>query len=414
MSTIVIMPGGFHPFHAGHLSLYNSAQRAFPDAEVFVAATNDTSNRPFPFAIKEKLAQLAGVEPGHFVQVKSPFRAEEITAQFNPEQDQLIFVRSEKDATKPPQAGGNKKDGSPAYLQPLMGAKKLEPFARHAYMAYLPTVEFGPGMTSATEIRAAWPGLNEKRKTALVMSLYPQTQSNPKLAQTVVKMLDTAIGSEGLEEGWKDVVAGSAMALGALGAGAQTMPEINVQQAELTNKYYNALVQRAKEDGRSLDTRALNFLKAKAQDAAAQKVQQTKSQPQTNFPSQGSERRVSRNIDNFEESINPMTANTSGAGAGMKAGYATRENQPPMESHTVGYIQEQDPDYIEEKWSQKYKSSINCANPKGFSQRAHCAGRKKNEAQELDEKCWDTHRQVGMKKKGNRMVPNCVPQESVK
>jgi hypothetical protein len=34
-------------------------------------------------------------------------------------------------------------------------------------------------------------------------------------------------------------------------------------------------------------------------------------------------------------------------------------------------------DYIEEKWSQKYKRSINCNNPKGFSQRAHCAGRKK-------------------------------------
>ena len=34
---------------------------------------------------------------------------------------------------------------------------------------------------------------------------------------------------------------------------------------------------------------------------------------------------------------------------------------------------------LDEKWSQKYKSSINCANPKGFSQRAHCAGRKKNE-----------------------------------
>jgi hypothetical protein len=34
-------------------------------------------------------------------------------------------------------------------------------------------------------------------------------------------------------------------------------------------------------------------------------------------------------------------------------------------------------DYIEERWSQAYKSSINCANPKGFSQRAHCQGRKK-------------------------------------
>ena len=34
---------------------------------------------------------------------------------------------------------------------------------------------------------------------------------------------------------------------------------------------------------------------------------------------------------------------------------------------------------LNEKWSQKYKRSINCNNPKGFSQRAHCQGRKKNE-----------------------------------
>ena len=33
--------------------------------------------------------------------------------------------------------------------------------------------------------------------------------------------------------------------------------------------------------------------------------------------------------------------------------------------------------------------------------------------EQLDEKCWDTHKQVGMKKKGNRMVPNCVPKESI-
>jgi hypothetical protein len=259
MSTIVIMPGGFHPFHAGHAALYNSAQRAFPDAEVFVAATNDTSSRPFPFAVKEKLAKLAGVEAGHFVQVKSPFRAEEITRQFDPEQDKLIFVRSEKDANKPPQAGGVKKDGSPSYLQPLLGAKKLEPFGQRAYMAYLPTVEFGPGMTSATEIRAEWPTLDEQGKLDRVMSLYPKTQSSPALAANVVKMLDTAMGSE------QDV---------------------------------------AEMDGQ-------NFV------------------------------------------------------GGMTASYQQRENQPI------------DEDYIDEKWSKKYKSSINCANPKGFSQKAHCAGRKK-------------------------------------
>ena len=32
---------------------------------------------------------------------------------------------------------------------------------------------------------------------------------------------------------------------------------------------------------------------------------------------------------------------------------------------------------ISEKWSQEYKKSIDCSNPKGFSQRAHCQGRKK-------------------------------------
>lgn len=34
---------------------------------------------------------------------------------------------------------------------------------------------------------------------------------------------------------------------------------------------------------------------------------------------------------------------------------------------------------ISEKWSKKYKKSIDCNNPKGFSQKAHCQGRKKRD-----------------------------------
>ena len=201
MKTIVIMPGGFHPFHAGHAALYQSAVKAFPGADVYVAATNDTKTRPFPFVIKEKLAKLAGVAPGHFIQVKSPFKAEEITSQYNPDEDVLIFVRSEKDRTESPKPGGMKKDGTPAYFQPY-AKDQLQSFNKHAYMAYLPTVEFGPGITSATEIRNAWPTLNDKRKTAMVMSLYPVTQKNPALAANVVKMLDMGMGApEGLSEG---------------------------------------------------------------------------------------------------------------------------------------------------------------------------------------------------------------------
>jgi hypothetical protein len=34
---------------------------------------------------------------------------------------------------------------------------------------------------------------------------------------------------------------------------------------------------------------------------------------------------------------------------------------------------------VNEDWSKEYKDSIDCSNPKGFSQKAHCAGKKKNE-----------------------------------
>ena len=504
MSTIVIMPGGFHPFHAGHAALYQSAVKAFPGAEVFVAATNDTSNRPFPFAIKEKLAKLAGVAPGHFVQVKSPFRAEEITAQFDPAKDRLIFVRSEKDAGKPPQAGGNKKDGSPAYLQPLAGQKNIRPFAEHAYMAYLPTVEFGPGMTSATEIRTAWPTLNPKRKTALVMSLYPQTQQNPKLADNVVKMLDTAIGNESMAEDAEPMDREFALVkkLGRLG-------ERIVQNPKLWNRYDEAidtdnldwivsLIQEgtgATRDevmhlgelfgeiggglGRIIDFAwavkegkwEQDFMNPYRQHrsqgmlenqgwAATLEARDKKCPPATQDITINLKNRQKAideygygplnpdmpntkfwmkkvdewNLDSMEEAQQSLCGNcaafdirrdtldciaqgidadapedaegvidagdlgyckflkfkcasrrtcdawvTGGPLAdknlaeidaqnsvgGMTASYQQRENQPI------------DEDYIDEKWSQKYKSSINCASPKGFSQRAHCAGRKK-------------------------------------
>jgi hypothetical protein len=206
MKKIVIMPGGFHPFHAGHFALYQSAKKAFPDADVYVAATNDQSERPFPFALKEKLAKLAGVEQGRFVQVKSPFMPKEITQNYDPENDVVIFVRSEKDRNEQPKPGGTKKDGSPAYFQPYTG-KDMQPFGKHAYMDYLPTVEFGPGITSATQIRKAWPTMDAKGKSNLVASLYPKAANNNKLIQNVIQMFDQVMGASAVNEDLKSLYA---------------------------------------------------------------------------------------------------------------------------------------------------------------------------------------------------------------
>jgi len=42
---------------------------------------------------------------------------------------------------------------------------------------------------------------------------------------------------------------------------------------------------------------------------------------------------------------------------------------------------------LEEKWSEKYKRSIDCNNPKGFSQKAHCQGRKKHMKEDECDDC---------------------------
>ena len=98
---------------------------------------------------------------------------------------------------------------------------------------------------------------------------------------------------------------------------------------------------------------------------------------------------------------------------------------------------------LNEKWSQKYKSSINCSHPKGFSQKAHCAGKKKhNEDITMEHVCPDcgmcqTHGNLNEIKKGQKdsngytrcwpgkhaegtktgknggQVRKCVPNESV-
>lgn len=204
MKKLVIMPGGFHPFHPGHLALYQSAVKAFPDADVYVAATADTSTRPFPFEVKQKLAQLAGVPADRFVQVKSPFRPDEITRQYDLDDTQLIFVRSDKDKKKHPLPGGTKKDGSPSYLQPYTD-KQAQPATQRGYMAYLPVKKFGAAskMRSATQIRDQWPLLDDAAKLDMVRALYPGAAKNARLAAWVKKAFDTYISAP-LDEnqGW--------------------------------------------------------------------------------------------------------------------------------------------------------------------------------------------------------------------
>lgn len=193
MAKIVILPGGYHPFHTGHMSLYNAAHKAFPDADIYIAASADTKTRPFPFNIKRNLAVLSGVDSSRFIQVKSPFSPAEITSKYDPKTDVVIFVRSEKDKNESPIPGTTLKNGQPSYYLPYT-QNATQPFSKHAYIAYLPTVDFAGGLSSATDIRNAWPKMQPQEKQALIVQLYPRAK-NEKLINNIVSTFDQVLGS---------------------------------------------------------------------------------------------------------------------------------------------------------------------------------------------------------------------------
>jgi hypothetical protein len=58
------------------------------------------------------------------------------------------------------------------------------------------------------------------------------------------------------------------------------------------------------------------------------------------------------------------------------------KDEQPKSKVKGGFVHEEE---MEEKWTKKYKDSIDCNNPKGFSQRAHCQGKKKKLKENLTE-----------------------------
>lgn len=188
MATIVVYGGGFQPFHVGHLSSYLQAKKAFPDAAFYVAASNDTKQRPIPFNDKQFLAQQAGVKDP-FVEVKQPINPVEILSKYNPEKDVFILVRSERDPMS-----YQKKDGSPAYYQPFVSLDKCAPFGQHGYVLVTNKHTFmvgGHEIYSGTQVRDMYTNSDDKGKLALIKELYP----NSKQQQTIKKMLDKYLGA---------------------------------------------------------------------------------------------------------------------------------------------------------------------------------------------------------------------------
>jgi hypothetical protein len=215
MNYLVIYPGRFHPFHQGHKASYDWLTNQFGENNVYIASSNvqDPKTSPFEYADKVKMATKLGVPPGHMVNVKNPYQATEITSSLSDEEKAntaLIFAVSEKDAERFNFAP--KKDGSPAYLQPVPKNKKaMKPMTKHGYVAITPTVNFqvkGADANSASEIRKLYRNGNNNDRLQIITDLYGAP--DPELKAVFDKQLGVNDPQEAIIYGQDAVFAGDA------------------------------------------------------------------------------------------------------------------------------------------------------------------------------------------------------------
>ena len=205
MSTVIIFPGGFQPFHAGHKSVYDYLINKFPDADVYVASSPSTTERPFNFEDKKYLAVSAGIPEDKFVMVKSPYRSIEITQNYNPEKDVVIFALSEKDSSR---LSYTKKDGSPGYFQPYEDNKDLNSFGKNGYVYITPKISFkvlGNEIESASKIRSMYKNASEEEQNNILKDMYPGGDMK-KIKTIFDNTLTEEFDIDGfLEEGFKEL-----------------------------------------------------------------------------------------------------------------------------------------------------------------------------------------------------------------
>lgn len=336
---VVTYPGRFQPFHQGHAGVFAELQKKFGNENVYIVTSNDTSSAksPFNFSDKYQLITAAGVPGNHIIQgdSKSMYKLPEgfdpantvfVTALGGPDAERLSidtfyqeFTKSGKKNTAIPVG---KKAGDPVYFQSWGRDKNPATADQHGYVVVVPEIKKSikiKGKTydvsHGTECRNLW---NHIRKNAgarqeFLSQMYARPSA--ELATIYDKIPDQAN---------EDIVSPSTNTASPISGRINEMGGVGVIASKR----------------QAQDPRYSTSLTKDVRPGAIQKnLRAFKLAEQPKIPL-----------------ITPPGIKTPVQQAKQQLGYATEEE-------------------LKEKWTKKYKKSINCASPKGFSQRAHCAGR---------------------------------------
>jgi hypothetical protein len=171
---VVIFPGRFQPGHKGHAELYRSLVQEFPNADVYIASSAKVDEKsPLTFEERKSILQKLGIPGDKIVNVKSTYKATEITDKYDSATDSVIFALSEKDSDR---IAYTKKDGTPGYFKKLdSNNEQTLPINDKGYIKVASVNPFkvlGKDITSATQVRDMYRASSPEERKQIIVDLY--------------------------------------------------------------------------------------------------------------------------------------------------------------------------------------------------------------------------------------------------
>lgn len=389
---IVTYPGRFQPFHQGHHAVFQILQKTFGANNVYILTSDKTDSKKSPFNFADKLVLMtsAGVPKDKIIETSNMYSLpEEFNAQNTifiaalgaPDADRLRpDTVTAKDTTD--KFGNFKPAGSPSYYKSWTGQAPIVTADKHGYVYVVPEIHKAIELNGVkydvshgTECRELWNQIRHDKELrhSFLTQLYGK--SSKKLENIFDKIPYTQPSNEDLSPMGQSTVSPISGNVKEEAAG------VGVIANKKTRK----------------DPRYSTSLTKDVKPGAIQHALR-------GFRLAENNKGKTKQINEF----NPLIA-AAAVGAGLAAGAGTairnqdygtktlqqqfkekqrqdidKAIQAKIDAQTDPIVGQQDQDkklalpetQITEKWSTKYKKSIDCSNPKGFSQRAHCAGRK--------------------------------------
>ena len=383
---VVLYPGRFQPFHLGHGDVFRALQSKFGRDNVYIATSNkvEPPKSPFNFSDKTVFMNAAGIPGDRIIEVTNPYKLPE--PQFNPAN--TIFIAAvgapDRDRLRPDSI---KKDGNPGYFKTFEKLENCQTADKHGYVIVADerqkviTLNGQPvDVSHGTPARAAWNAVrdNPKSRSEYLLQMYGRDDAEiGRILDKIPKNINEDEYSP-LEK--------------SLGAAAY---ELDKHERYNTGKYPagrdNVIGAKQPWDTKTVDMPG-DFKGHQHGTLLGDRI--NKSTYSFNDPKKewsgedyfGAKKTSERTKDRYYETAGVgVIANAKQARdprysmsltKDIRPGEVGRQLKKMHLADSVQKLQEQVAS-LKEKWSAKYKRSINCNNPRGFSQRAHCQGRKK-------------------------------------